>query len=105
MSEHISVKAVTATLRNARKASGITQAQLGKLLGMPQAHVSELESGRVDVRASTLIAWTRAVGMEFLVVPRSIVSAVRYLESEKPASGASPDWSSSLSRKTELDDD
>ena len=105
MSKHISsIQLIIQTLRDARKKAGMTQAELGKLLGLPQAHISAMESGGVDIRASTLLDWARAVGGEVLVVPRALVPALRYLDSG--ASGAEPDdYSASLYETTELDDD
>ena len=100
MPKHITVAASTRTLRDSRKKAGLTQARLGKMLGLPQAHISAMESGRIDIRASTLVEWSRAVGAELLVVPRILVPTIRYLE-RGPTGGETP----ALYETTELDDE
>lgn len=99
-----SIQSIIQALRDARKKAGLTQAELGQLLGLPQAHISAMEAGRVDIRASTLLDWARAVGDEVLVVPRALVPAIRYLDSAAPGE-VQLDPSSSLYATSELDDD
>ena len=46
---------------------------------MPQSHISKIESGQVDVRASSLIEIARAVDLELKLVPRSLVPTIEAL--------------------------
>lgn len=66
----------TSILRQ-RAAKGLTQADLGELLGLPQSHVSRLEGGKVDLRTSSLLELARVLDMEVILVPRKLVPAVR----------------------------
>ncbi|NEU98877.1 helix-turn-helix domain-containing protein [Bradyrhizobium uaiense] len=68
------------TLKRARLQLGLSQESLGRKLKIPQNHISAMESGKVDVRASTLTSWARAVGLELLIVPRVVVPAVEHLK-------------------------
>lgn len=44
---------------------------------MPQAHISKIESGKVDLRLSSLIELARTLDLEVLVVPRKSLAAVQ----------------------------
>lgn len=68
---------LSANLRRAREAKGISQRELSRLTGVPQGHISKIESGTVDIRVSSLIALARALGLEVTLVPRQAVPAVQ----------------------------
>ena len=63
-------------LKAAREAKGLSQRKLGQLAGVPQAHISKIESGHVDLRISSLIELSRALGLELTLVPRKTLPAV-----------------------------
>ena len=94
------------TLKQARLQQKLSQVNLGRKLKIPQNHISAMEAGKVDVRASTLVSWARAVGLELLVVPRQLAPAIGHLKREmsSPAeyAEASPP---ALYEVTETDDD
>ena len=75
----LSVGPIAAALKAARQASKLTQRELGKKIGTPQSHISTIEAGRVDLTASSLIELARALDLELVLVPRSLVPAVRGL--------------------------
>lgn len=60
-----------AILREYRRATGLTQQALETLVGMPQPHISAIESGRRQVRTAAV----RARITEGLQVPRELVDA------------------------------
>ncbi|HET6629076.1 MAG TPA: helix-turn-helix transcriptional regulator [Woeseiaceae bacterium] len=64
------------TLRIARKAKGLSQRALARLVGVPQGHISKIENGAVDLRVSTLVELARALDLELTLVPRASVPAV-----------------------------
>ena len=66
-------------LVEARKVSGLSQAALGAMVGLPQSHISRVESGVVDIRLSSLLEISRTLGLEPIAVPRALVPAVRAL--------------------------
>ncbi len=67
---------ITAALKAAREKKAISQRELSAKAGVPQAQISRLESGAVDIRLSSLVALARALDLEVELVPRKAVSAV-----------------------------
>jgi transcriptional regulator with XRE-family HTH domain len=77
------------TLKQAREAKGLTQRDLGARTGVPQSHISKIESGGTDIRLSSLIELARALDLELTLVPRKSVPAVEtVIRSTAPASAA-----------------
>ena len=66
-------------LKDAREARGMSQAELGARVGLPQSHISRVERGEVDVGISALLEISRSLGLEPIPVPRALVPAVRSL--------------------------
>jgi transcriptional regulator with XRE-family HTH domain len=64
-------------LKAARKSKGLSQRALSEMAGVPQAHISKIESGTVDLRLSSLIALARALDLELALVPRKAMPAVQ----------------------------
>lgn len=64
-------------LKDARRTHGLTQRGLSAKAGVPQSHISKIESGAVDIRLSSLIELARTLGLELMLVPRSRVTAVQ----------------------------
>ncbi len=84
------MKEIAEKLKKARLSKGLTQAELGKKLGVPQSHISKIEAGEVDVRASSLLQMARLLDLEPMLVPRALTPAVQSLISgredlKKPA--------------------
>ena len=67
---------IATTLRNAREAKGLSQRALGRLAGVPQSHISKIESGAVDLRVSSLVELARVLDIELALVPRKSLPAV-----------------------------
>lgn len=55
-------------LRDARKASGMTQQQLADKIGKQRAYVSLIERGETDMQLSTFIQISEALGLSFSLV-------------------------------------
>lgn len=53
-----------------RKQRELTQTGLAERTGRTQAHVSAIENGTFDTRASTLVALAAALGCEWVLVPK-----------------------------------
>lgn len=73
------VRSTAARLQAARQAKGLSQRELSALAGMPQAQISRIEAGAVDLRLSSLVALAHALDLELVLVPRKAVPAVRSL--------------------------
>lgn len=66
-------------LKQARVARGWSQAELGRRVGLPQAHISGIETGRIVPRFDTLLDIVRVLDRDLLMVPRELVPAVQAL--------------------------
>lgn len=58
-------------VRRARKKNGLTQTQLGALVGCRQETVSLIESGNPATRIDTLLAVLAGLELEIRIAPRS----------------------------------
>jgi transcriptional regulator with XRE-family HTH domain len=95
MSLHIKLEGggLPLVLRKAISASrsqrGWSQAELGKRVGLPQTHISSIETGTVVPRYDTLVNLVRVLGFDLLLVPRQIVPVVEAMSREelRPVSG------------------
>lgn len=64
-------------LREARTRKGFSQRELSARSGVPQSHISKIESGAVDLRISSLIALARVLELELFLAPRNSVPAIK----------------------------
>ena len=62
-----------------RQSRGWSQAELGRRLGLPQAHISGIETGKIVPRFDTLLDMVRVLNRDLLSVPRALVPAVQAL--------------------------
>jgi len=85
------------SLKEARKRKGLSQRELGTKSGVPQSHISKIESGTVDLRASSLVALARALDLELELVPKKTVPAVESIM----RSSISTDIAEAYKRSTE----
>lgn len=67
----LSPEALGHALKNARKATGKTQEEVGKLIGMDQGTVSIIERGNPGTRLETLFRLLAALELEISLQPRS----------------------------------
>ena len=66
-------------LIEARHQRGWSQAELGRRIGLPQMHISGVETGKIVPRFDTLLDLIRVLDRDLLMVPRTLVPAVRAL--------------------------
>jgi transcriptional regulator with XRE-family HTH domain len=66
-------------LKEARANRGWSQRELGSRLGLPQMHISGIESGKIVPRYDTLLEIVRMLDRDLLMVPRALVPAVQSL--------------------------
>lgn len=69
-------EAILAALKTARDTRGLSQRDLSAKTGVPQSHISKIESGGADIRLSSLIELARALELELVLVPRHLAPAV-----------------------------
>ena len=90
---------IAEALKDARKRKGLSQRALSALAGVPQSHISKIESNAVDLRLSSLVAIARALDLEIALVPRKAVPAVQSVaRSATKTAGENPEASKELSR-------
>ena len=66
----------------ARKARRWSQAELGRRTGLPQAHISGIETGKIVPRFDTVLELVRILERDLVLVPRALVPAVSTLVRE-----------------------
>lgn len=64
-------------LKAARLKRGWSQAELGRRTGLPQMHISGIETGKIVPRFDTLLDLVRVLEYDLLMVPRSLVPLVQ----------------------------
>ena len=64
------------SIKAKRISSGLTQAEFGQKLGLPQSHVSKIEQELTDPRLSTVVEMVRVLDAELILVPRELIGAV-----------------------------
>jgi HTH-type transcriptional regulator / antitoxin HipB len=62
-----------------RRRRGWSQIELGRRLGLPQTHISGIETGKIVPRFDTLLDLVRVLDRDLLLVPRALVPAVQAL--------------------------
>src|SRR4051794_40782309 len=72
-------EAMRLSLIAARRKRGGSQAELGRQLGIPQMHVSGIETGKIAPRFDTLLDYVRVLDHDLLLIPRALVPAVQAL--------------------------
>ena len=65
------------SLKEARNRKGLSQRELSAKSGVPQSHISKIESGGVDLRISSLIALARVLDLELELIPKKTVPAIK----------------------------
>ncbi|PWF25196.1 helix-turn-helix domain-containing protein [Corticimicrobacter populi] len=91
-----SLESISAYLRAARSAKKLSQRDLSTRAGVPQSHISKIESNQVDLRLSSLIAIANALELEVTLVPRQVMPAVQSVvrhQVAQLASAPAPDMS------------
>ena len=59
----------------ARKSKGWSQAALGERVGLPQVHISRIESGKTSPQFNTLLDLVRVLDFDLILTPRTLVPA------------------------------
>lgn len=67
-------KQIGAIIRRVRRNAGLTQADLGKRIGLRQATISRLEKGEDETKLSTLLDALSALGLEIIIDKRGKAS-------------------------------
>lgn len=68
---------LAATLKAARERKGLSQRELSARAGVPQSHISKIETSGVNLKISSLAAIANALDLEITLVPRKAIPAVK----------------------------
>jgi transcriptional regulator with XRE-family HTH domain len=66
-------------LRAERQRKNLSQVELAQRLGVPQSQINRIEHGGSDIRLSTLLEMAHALGFEPVLIPKTLLPAVRHL--------------------------
>lgn len=77
-------------LVGARRARGWSQRELAAKVGLPQVHISAIETGKVTPRFDTLLDLVRVLGFDLMLVPRQLVPVVQSLVRDSRQSDGKP---------------
>lgn len=72
-------RAMLYELKEARLKRGWSQLDLGHRVGLPQVHISNIETGKIVPRFDTLLDLVRVLGRDLVLVPRALVPVVQAL--------------------------
>lgn len=75
------------TLIASRHKRGWSQSELGQRVGLPQMHISGIETGKVVPRFDTLLELVRALDYDLVLVPREFVPVVESLSRNRNGAG------------------
>ena len=67
---------IRSAIRKARTDRGWSQSVTGKRARLSQKHLSEIESGKIMPRFDTLLDLVRVLGLDLVIVPRSLTPTV-----------------------------
>lgn len=67
-------------LKATRLQKGLSQRAFGRMIGIPQSHISKIENGLIDLQTSSLFEISRALGLEPMLIPKALVPAITALQ-------------------------
>ena len=70
------IKYLTERLIEVRKSLKMRQSRVAQSVGIPQSHLSKIESGLVNVKLGNFVELARTLGLEVMLVPKKEVSFV-----------------------------
>jgi transcriptional regulator with XRE-family HTH domain len=70
---------IAGDLRTARQNKQLSQRELSAKVGVPQAHISKIENGAVNLTIASLVDIGRALDLEVMLIPRKLIPAVTSL--------------------------
>jgi transcriptional regulator with XRE-family HTH domain len=78
-SESAALLEIGRLLKQARLAASLTQEQTADMAGISRPRYRDIETGTAAARATTLMNIARALGLEMMLIPQSMVPAVNSL--------------------------
>ena len=70
------IKPLINILRAAREARKLSQRELAAKIGLPQSHLSKIESAQVNIKLGSFLELARTLDYEVMLIPRQDVLLV-----------------------------
>jgi len=70
-------ESICRVLKKTRLKRGWSQLELGRRVGLPQVHISNIETGKTVPRFDTLLDLVRVLGHDLVLVPQALVPMVQ----------------------------
>lgn len=84
------IKDIGLQLKKARHKKGLSQEALALKVGIPQSHISKIESGHVNLQLSSLIELSRVLDLELMLVPLVLIRSVEALQRDMDKKSIEP---------------
>lgn len=72
-------------IKTARKAGRLSQQMLAHKIGIPQSHLSKIETGNVNIGLASFVEIARTLELEVVLVPRQDAAMIKNLMASKQA--------------------
>lgn len=78
-------------LKTQREAKKLSQRELAAKIGVPQSHISKIESGKVNPRLSSFVEMARLLDLEVVLIPQEkLLMVTSILRSTKNNDAVTP---------------
>lgn len=77
------IKQLIDGVKTARKARRLSQQVLARKVGIPQSHLSKIETGNVNIKLASFVEIARTLELEVLLVPRQDATMIKSLITSK----------------------
>jgi len=85
-----SIKEILDHLRVARFRKRLSQSDLAVKLGVPQSHISKIESGKINPTLGIVTEIARALDCELMLIPKKFAIAVKSTLQARTANSTTP---------------
>ncbi len=79
----LTIQQLVQKLKSARTAKNLSQRELANSLGIPQSHLSKIESGHVNIKLASFVKMARNLELEVMLIPRQEIPLVKNLMTSK----------------------
>jgi transcriptional regulator with XRE-family HTH domain len=96
------IEEIGSHLQLARERHGLSQRAFAQTAGTTQSRISRIERGDIDLRLSTLVELARNLDLEFMLIPRQHVTAVKAIVAQPPLSPGEKSLRTALTHLQEI---
>ena len=79
------IKQLTGIFRDLRKSKRMSQLALAGKVGIPQSHLSRIETGNVNIKLASFVEIARTLDLEVMLVPTQDAETIKRLITSKAA--------------------